>query len=275
VNTPHAITPHQRPLPPPAFRRAPGTLLIILGIIFLLPACAHFRACDPRPPGLVSWWRAEGDATDKAGGNNGTLQGGAGFAAGKVGQAFNFNGNGQYVEIPKSPSLDVGNQVTVDFWMNTDPGNPIGQRGEQGLVASDFYVMEIENDAGRAGVDFAISTDGGNSWVISGMTNGAGLVFPVGQWHHVAATYDGTQIQIYLDGQPSGRPTPASGPISPMRPTSFVTIGSEDGRLYCPECTANRYYKGLIDEVDIFNRALSPFEIQAIYNAGSAGKCRH
>ena len=150
--------------------------------------------------------------------------------------------------------------------MNTDPSNPIGQRGEQGLVASDFYVMEIVNDAGRAGVDFGISMDYGSSWVISGMINGAGLTFPAGQWHHVAATYDGTQIQMYLDGQPSGLPTPASGSISPMRPTSFVAIGSEDGRLYCPECTANRYYHGLIDEADMFNRAVTATEIAAIYN---------
>ena len=59
-----------------------------------------------------------------------------------------------------------------------------------------------------------------------------------------------------------------------MLANSFVAIGSADGRTVCSsECIGTRYFKGLIDEVDFFNRALSASEIAAIYNAGVAGKC--
>ena len=59
-----------------------------------------------------------------------------------------------------------------------------------------------------------------------------------------------------------------------MLETSFLAIGSEDGRTNEPDLIGNRYFHGLIDEVGLFNRALSESEIQAIYNAGSAGKCK-
>ena len=61
-------------------------------------------ACVPPPPGLVSWWRGEGNWLDQAGGNNGTAYNGAGFAPGVVGQALSFNGSSNsYVEVADSP----------------------------------------------------------------------------------------------------------------------------------------------------------------------------
>jgi len=226
-------------------------------------------SCTPAPGGLVSWWQADGFANDTVGGNNGILVNGAGFGTGEVGQAFSFNGVNQYVNVPRAPSLDVGGQLTIDCWVNVDPSMPIGSR-IQGLVTSDFCGIEI---GGSLGVILFISTNSGGSFVATSDINGSGAVFPAGQWHHVAGTYDGSKLQFYLDGQPYGKPQPASGAISPMLSSSFVTIGSEDGRTYCPICTPGRYFKGLIDEVDIFNRALSASEIAAIYNAGAMGKC--
>ena len=66
---------------------------------------------------------------------------------------------------------------------------------------------------------------------------------------------------------------PVSGAVSPMLTNSFVAIGSDSGRTACPSCTTSRFFKGLIDEVDIFNRALSASEIATIYNASVPGKC--
>ena len=73
-------------------------------------------SCDPPPGGLVSWWRAEGNAADSQGTNNGVLQGGASFASGKVGQAFSLDGTNGYVQIPASASLNVGlsNGLTIE-----------------------------------------------------------------------------------------------------------------------------------------------------------------
>ena len=230
--------------------------------------------CDPTPPSIVGWWKAQVNALDSAGTNGGVLQGGVTFAAGEVGQAFSFSGAGASVNIPRAPELDVGNQVTVEFWMKADPANAM--QTYQGLVTSDFYGIEIADGASLAqtmGLNFFISISSGAFFPQTADANGGGAPVSAGQWHHVAGTYDGGRLQLYVDGLPTGNPYSYSGPISPMLSNSFVTIGSEDGRKNCPNCVNARYFNGLIDEAAIYNRALSAAEIAAIYNAGSAGKC--
>jgi hypothetical protein len=230
--------------------------------------------CDPAPAGMVGWWKADGNALDSVGTNTGTLSG-AGFVAGEVGLAFTFKSPAS-VNIPRAPELDVGNQVTVEFWMKADPTNAM--QTYQGLVTSDFYGIEIADGRSLSqtmGLSFFISADSGAFFPQTADANGNGGGFAVsaGQWHHVAGTYDGTQLQLYVDGLPAGNPYLYSGPISPMLANSFISLGSEDGRQNCPTCLNVRYFDGLIDEATIYNRALSAAEIAAIYNAGSAGKC--
>ena len=228
--------------------------------------------CAPPPSGLVSWWRGEGNCLDAVGTNEGTLQNWATFAPGLVGQGFAFDGVNEYVKIPRAPGLDVGGQVTIDFWMKADPSNSMTTI--QGLVTSDFYGVSIAGGEPLGiGVDAFLSTDSGATWATTAEVNGGGAVVSPGQWHHIAATYDGTKLQLYVDAQPSGNPILHSGSISPMLAESFVAFGSEDGRTTCGGCIGTRYFNGLVDEVDIFNRALSASEIAAIYNANVAGKC--
>src|SRR5262245_46582879 len=73
------------------------------------------------PQGLVSWFRAEGDAKDFLGSNNGTLMNGATFAAGKVGQAFKFDGTDDVVEVANESAFDFDrtNSFTIEAWINT------------------------------------------------------------------------------------------------------------------------------------------------------------
>ena len=228
--------------------------------------------CTPAPSGLVGWWPAEGNANDIVGGNNGMLVSGAGYTNGEVGQAFSFNNSGtQAVDIPLSPSLNITNQVTIEFWMKAAPGNSMNSF--QGLVTSDNYFISIDvgnPNLGGYGVDFAINDSG--TFYQAANANGGGAHVSAGVWHHIAGTYDGTKLQLYVDGQPWGNPLLHTGAISPLvLPGEFISIGSEDGRASCG-CTG-RHFWGLIDEASIYNRALSASEIAAIYNAGSAGKC--
>jgi hypothetical protein len=67
------------------------------------------------PPGLVSWWPGDGNADDVQNVNDGTLQGGATFAAGMVGQAFSFNGVNAFVQAPENGSLDFNGPFTIDL----------------------------------------------------------------------------------------------------------------------------------------------------------------
>jgi hypothetical protein len=225
------------------------------------------------PAGLVALWPGDGDANDSVGGNNGTLSGNATFGEGKSGQAFSLDGVNSFVKIPQSPNLNLADQITISFWMKADADNTMNTMCE-GLVTSDFYVIEIDNGPnGGWGVNFAVSTTanpGGESRTTSAsfthisQANGGSAPVTPGQWHHIAGTYDGTKLQLYIDGRPWGNPMPETGTIIRMLPDSFVAIGSEDGRTTCPYCVANRYFKGMIDEVAIFNRALSAPEIRAI-----------
>src|SRR6266852_2988243 len=75
-----------------------------IGICILSVLCtlcmAQAQQCTPPPSGMVAWYTGEGNANDFLGNNNGTLQNGAAFAAGKVGQAFSLNGANQFVSLP-------------------------------------------------------------------------------------------------------------------------------------------------------------------------------
>jgi hypothetical protein len=217
--------------------------------------------CTPPPNNLVSWWPGDGGTDDIQGGNDGTFVGNPAYASGEVHQAFSFDGASASVNVPNSPSLNVGGQLTIDFWIKGDASNSFS--GNQGLVATDFYGLEIENGP----VAFYTSTTNGNSFSI------ASASISTNAWHHIAGTYDGSNINLYVDGVLQAT-APQSGNISPMLANSFLTIGSEDGRSICPSCVGTRYFNGNIDEVEIFNRALTAAEVLSIYNAGGAGKCR-
>ena len=77
------------------------------------------NGCLPPPPGLLSWWPANGNANDVIGTNNGTLEGGASFAQGEVGEAYSLNGTGAFVQTPYSPQWAFGtNSFTIELWAN-------------------------------------------------------------------------------------------------------------------------------------------------------------
>src|SRR5438105_4632541 len=141
------------------------------------------------PPGLVSWWRAEGDASDYAGGNNGTLQGTVPFAAGKVGQAFSFAGNAaNYVSVPSSASLDL-TQFTVDAWIfpqSNSAGFIVDKEAANGIN----YVLSFTN--GSVEIDY----QPGNHQFVDAPVGS----IPLNTWTHIAGTYDGPaskQLKLY------------------------------------------------------------------------------
>src|SRR3954471_5623734 len=91
----------------------------VLGLLATNNAVA--QTCTPPPPNMVSWWPGDGNANDIQGSNNGTLQNGATFAPGMVGQAFRFDGVDDYVRVPDSANLYPGaGSLTVDAWIKTN-----------------------------------------------------------------------------------------------------------------------------------------------------------
>ena len=215
--------------------------------------------CVPPPPNMVAWWRGDGNADDSVGGHNGSLLGGASFGAGEVQQAFSFDGASAHVEIPDSPSLNPTSQITIDAWVKTSAVS------RQALVSK--FNQSFSSPAGS--YDLAILND---SLLEFRLDNVGYLQVPAaicdGQWHHVAGTYDGATIFCYVDGVLAAS-TSASGGNNITTSTLPLYLGAE-----LRDNADSGFFNGQLDEVEIFDRALTLDEITAIYIAGSNGKCR-
>jgi hypothetical protein len=216
------------------------------------------------PSGLVSSWRGEGNASDVTGSHNGTLVGGVTFAAGKVGQAFSFDGSTGYVQLPGNvvPYPISGTSTTplsFETWFKTTTGGVIlGQQGGSGYVPA-VYV----------GTDSRLRAE--MFW--GGSANPITSAGPVndGQWHHVAVTYDGTTEAVYLDGAAIGT-TPFTQTAYSSSYQYQLGTGQAAGWPAAPTGTGSYFFGGQIDEATFYSRALSQAEIQSIVNVGSVGK---
>jgi hypothetical protein len=256
--------------------RMPKLFVVGVGVSLLLTAPPTEGTSAQAPPaiaGLVSWWPGS-NARDVSGPNDGSLMNGAAIVSGKIGRGFGFDGIDDFVLVPYHPSLDLAAQGSLAFWMRADPSNPMTCAPAcQGLVTTDHFMVEISPFGPGGGVNFVVATTTGSDPVFhhtSDANGGVAAPVPAGEWHHIAGTYDGVTCQLYVDGLPWGNPTPATGVIAPMEAGGFLAIGSEDGRgmVSCPNCYDDRRFHGDIDEVALYNRALTPQEVQALFRRG-------
>jgi len=234
--------------------------ILILGTFVDIPQAAS-QTCTPPPPNMVSWWPFDGDATDIQDGNSGTLEGvGGTFVAAKVNSGFQSGGQASLVTVPDAPNLDV-TQFTIDAWVRIDAINPASMpivwKGDQSgtNLSSPYQIFVLPT-----GVLWTAISDGTTLNFVS-----TGSALPVGTFTHIAVTADGSDIKIYIDGQ-FVTSTPQS--VTPFANSIPLQIGSLSNAI-----PAN-YLNGVIDELEIFNTALSASDIQSIFDAGSAGKCQ-
>ncbi len=206
-------------------------------------------------PDMVSWWPGDGNANDIQDGNNGTLQGNITFTAGEVAQAFICSRPGDSASIGNPANLQLQN-FTFDSWVKLNPATLTGtgpavigyQTGGYGFgVAGPSQPPRVSGEL--------FLTQVGSSNAGPGPT----MVISDQNWHHIAVTKDGGTVIFYLDGV-------ASAPQS-YNPTFTFTSNAFIAGSDQPDPV-------LWDEIEAFNRALTQTEIQAIVNAGSAGKCK-
>ncbi|WP_281183885.1 LamG-like jellyroll fold domain-containing protein [Trichlorobacter lovleyi] len=212
------------------------------------------------PAGLVSWWRGEGNPNDTQGRNNGTLQGGVTYVPGLVGQAFNFEGStAQYVSVPSSSSLNIYGTHSVSFWVKLTTLPPAGK--------AYYVVSKWANAAEHKQIN--INADGKVFYYLHGTTAGSGVTttaaLQTGVWTHVAATYDGANMKIYINGALNAGVS-ASNDVWDSSGTLYLGYNPLIAASY-----SGANFNGQLDELGWFNSALSATEIANIYNAGSAG----
>jgi len=228
-----------------ATRLFAGTTLVIAALLgSLTPA----RPAAAQNPGLVAAYGfAEGAGTtvvDSSGNNNtGIINGATWTTAGQFGSALVFNGTNATVTIPNAASLGLTTHMTLEAWIYPTAA----LAGWRAVIAknTDRYYLMASSDGGNLPV-------AGGTWTAGGNQNLYGpSVLPVNTWTHLAATYDGTLVRLYVNGVQVASQAQTS---SLTTSTGTLQIG---GDAYSGENFAGR-----IDEVRIYDRALTATEIQ-------------
>ncbi len=245
-------------------RKGEMSQALFLGVIFLFVCAfvgnvfvgdAKAQSCIPPPEGMVSWWPGDGNADDIVGGNDGKLWHDTTFAPGKVGEAFSFDGEDGKGDTVRAvgTGIDDLQELTIDAWvklnfMEGDQERFVTLTGEKAVLRHDG-----QNSFGQ--LHFYMRFDLHDDYHHIRVNE----VLGVGIWYHVAGTYDGEVMRLYLNGAEVDN-LPVTGTV---HTGSGVELSSQAEPI-----------NGLLDEVEIFSRALGADEIWAIYNAGSAGKCK-
>ena len=219
--------------------------------------------------GLVGWWPFNGNANDESGnGNNGTVNGSA-LTIDRFGQpnrAYDFNGNTNWVEVQDANSLDLTNQYTISVWVKltdyslNNPNEPmrtmIGKPRNTGGGGYSFRALEGVAWNGNS----LAYTAGWNTTLVNG---GLGSIdtIPLSIWSNVVFTYDGVEVKLYKNGSLTN-----SGffTFSLDNSSQPLYIGKE---FNFPNSSNNRWFKGQLDDIGIWNRALTSQEITDLYNA--------
>lgn len=215
-------------------------------------------------PDLAAWWQAEGNTLDAANDNDGTLYNGAGYGLGRVGQGFVFDGVNDYLEVPHSASLSPA-AFTVEAWVRFDSfysgkcaTNTIVGKGVDNTAG--FYGLHVQDTAyscssttGQHGLVMSMRMQDGSGVTVRGVT-----VLLANTWYHLAATWDGSMVRLYVNGAPDGQTGPLTGKTLGSN-TQALTIGRHAHTSY------PYWVDGVIDEVKIHNRALSETEIRDAY----------
>jgi hypothetical protein len=219
------------------------------------------------PTGQVGWWKMDGNVLDASGnGNHATAFGTPTYVTGTDGQAIDLNGTTQYATVADNASLATvtsANAVTLATWIRPR------------VVATQNLISKSVNGSVN-GYELCLSTSGilpssqrmfvrfnqqtsGDTYRVNSTTQYNGLL---DTWIHVAATYDGATIKLYVNGALESS-LPAA--ITIASNTLPLAIGAQVNGTG----TASRWFSGQMDDVLLYNRALSASEIAELANVAT------
>ena len=237
--------------------------LVIGSLVFVSCALGQLKQRNVTDDGLVAHWafdEGKGDVLhDRSGNkNNGKIHG-AKWVKNGAGWALKFDGKDDYVDCGAGPSLDLRKAMSIDLWIHPE-GLPASRR-EPGIAGRGYgspfltYGVPSAGDSGSPRAYWYISGGGGFSRVDG--------VYP-GSWHHIVGTFDGKRCNLYRDGWLLG----GKEIHKKISPGGNFLIGKNS----CP--TYGGFFRGLIGDVRVYNRALSAEEVLASFKkrAASFGK---
>lgn len=253
----------------PSPRRAPAgasSAIVLLACTLLTAAILAPRPAAAADPDLLLQLKLDEGAGAGAGdasgfGHDGTVVSGSGgphWTVGKGGQAlefYNYNGTRtRYVRVPWQPTLQATAGLTLMGWVRvrtvTTGNQTVLGRGN----GDTDWLLQLRNRARR--LTFVLAS---GSAVRTLNVNLPANTLAVGDWHHVAATYDGSRMRLYLDGVLRGNRTASGQVVSANDPNLPIGAGAQ------PQ-TPTRWRNGIpaaLDDVRLYKRALTAAEIQA------------
>jgi len=212
---------------------------------------------DDTSTGLVGHWtfdEGKGAVARDAsgGGNHGKIMGGAEWTEGRIGGALAFDGTDDFVSIPNESHFDITGHVTVSAWIRVESFTA----SWQAIVTKGDRAWRLHRANKTKRIGFACSDLSRNE---VGDLYGKKDVAD-GEWHHVAGVLDGTNASIFVDGV-----LDASAASSPtISVNDYAVLIGANAQI------SGRLFEGVIDDVRIYNRALSADELQALAEAGGA-----
>ncbi|MBP7053251.1 MAG: PASTA domain-containing protein [Phycisphaerae bacterium] len=194
--------------------------------------------------GLVAYWKLDETggtiASDSVGDHDGTVKGNPVWLpeGGMLDGALQLDGDADYVEIGNHADFDLTEQMTVSAWIQVDTFD----RQWHAIVTKGDSAWRLHRYRGYNTIGFHYTRPGTTYAAANGVRS-----VNDGQWHHVAGTFDGSTICLYIDGTLDA----FSATSGPMATNSYPVMIGENAQ------TRGRYFKGLMDEVRIYNVALS------------------
>lgn len=237
----------------------------VLAMAVLLLGAIMGQAPAADDPYLVGWWTFDDGsgtvAKDSSGkGKEATLVGGPAWIKGKVGSgALSFDAADDIVEVPEVPAFDLSDALTITAWIKVNNFSThyfILDKSPSG-TAPDNYPGNYEFRSTPAGLlEFGHQTSQGTDYHFYASTRN----LTAGRWTHVAVTMvKASQVKFYIDGTPAGEAAQTfNWPVLNDEP---LRIGGRKDKY--------SFYNGCIDDVRLYNRALTAGQVKAVFEGGA------
>lgn len=226
--------------------------VLAISAFLICSLCAPNPAMpEPCPLEMIAYWRADSDATDHMKHHDGTLMGGATFGDGHCEQAFSLDGIDDCVSIPSSSDFNLRetSAKSIVLWWNAD-------------TLSGTLVSRRRPSEYALGLLLAIEPSDYYLHVYLGYWARFTAAYTTSQWYQVAITKDGENWKLYQDGLELPISPSSNWPWShDITAEDVPLLIGQDGGASLPN------FDGLIDEVAVYNKTLSPEEVLALYQS--------
>lgn len=230
--------------------------IVIISFLSLIIFGLNAQVPDYVPTdGLVGWWPFNGNANDESiNGNNGVNNGAllVSDRDGNLNSAYSFESGNYYISVPNSMSTQFNNVISVSLWCRIKPTENTIQLISKGIDIENYHFGgKLFSNNDQMGYQFRIRENGAAGVVSAG----SGTILEFNEWYNLISIYDGDSLSIYVNGQI----------VSKINITS--TMYNNTSSLYFGASSISYWHNDVLDDIGIWNRALSNCEVLDLYHS--------